>query len=76
MGQKFKKLKIDVFEIALDQWNERVRRYLANEICLFALFPRALLLLINITTVVYKNVGFKFQRPILRKLEIVAFGKI
>ena len=37
--KKFKKLKIDVLEIALDQWNERVRRYLANEICLFALFP-------------------------------------
>ena len=46
MGQKFKKLKIDVLEIALHQRNERVRRYLANEICLFALFPRALLLLI------------------------------
>ena len=37
MGQKFKKLKIDVLEIALHQWNERVRRYLANEICLSAL---------------------------------------
>ena len=41
-----KKLKNDVLEITLDQRNERVRRYLANEICLFALFPRALLLLI------------------------------
>ena len=52
MGQKFKKLKNDVLEIAVDQWNERVRPWLANEICLFAFFPHAMLLLI--TTVVSK----------------------
>ena len=33
--------------MALDQWNERMRPWLANKICLFAPFPRAMLLLIT-----------------------------
>ena len=46
--QKFKKTKKnDVLEIALDQWNERVRPWSANDICLFAFFPRAMLLLLE-----------------------------
>ena len=47
MGQKFKKIKNDVLEISLDQWNERVRPWLGNDICLFAFFPRAMLLLLE-----------------------------
>ena len=39
-----KKLKNDVLEIALEQWNERVRPWSANDIRLFAFFPRAMLL--------------------------------
>ena len=46
-------------EIALDQWNERVRRYLANEICLFALFPRALLLNNIVVVVIIISLQYK-----------------
>ena len=47
MGQKFKKLKNVVLQVALDQWNELVRPWSVNEICLFAFFPRAKLLLLE-----------------------------
>ena len=52
MGQKFKKPKNDVLEIALDQWKERVRPRLDNGISLYALFPRCFVAFNNITTVV------------------------
>ena len=68
-GSKIQKLKNDVLQIALDQWNERVRRYSANEICLFALFPRALLLLLQCRTLKICKTTFKIPQPIRWKLE-------
>ena len=69
---KKKKQKNDVLEIALDQWNERVRPWLANDICLFAFYVASS----RITTVhtFEKLHSFQNSQQFFDGLELKVYG--